>query len=234
MADFTTKKFLSNEGVATLWTNVVNKINAANADQTAALEAEVARAKAAEAQALTDAKAYTDGVKEAILGEGISETFDTLVEIQQWIEGDGVNATELASEVAALSSAITTEKERAEGAEADLSAAIDAEKTRAEGKEGELNTAIGAEKTRAEAAESALSGRIDALEGNAGGYATVAEVATAKQEAIDAAAADATTKADAAEADANAYTDTECAKVYNAMVALTEAEINEICGVTNA
>jgi hypothetical protein len=66
-----------------------------------ALNAETSRATAAEAKALTDAKAYTDQVKNAILGEGISDTFDTLVEIQNWINGAGVNATELSEAIAA-------------------------------------------------------------------------------------------------------------------------------------
>lgn len=64
------------------------------------LDKEIARATIAEAQTLTDAKLYTDKVKNDLLGEGISETFDTLVEIQDWINGDGVNATELASAIA--------------------------------------------------------------------------------------------------------------------------------------
>lgn len=51
-------------------------------------------------KALADAKAYTDEVKAGILGEGISETYNTLKEIQTWIEGDGVNATELTTAIA--------------------------------------------------------------------------------------------------------------------------------------
>ena len=47
-----------------------------------------------------EANAYTDKVKQELLGEGISETFDTLKEIQDWIEGDGVNATELTQSLA--------------------------------------------------------------------------------------------------------------------------------------
>lgn len=54
--------------------------------------------------ALINAKSYADGIKTAILGEGIKNTFDTLVEIQNWIEGDGVNATELAEEMAKIPS----------------------------------------------------------------------------------------------------------------------------------
>ena len=53
---------------------------------------------------LAQAKAYTDNIKKSILGEGIKDTFDTLVEIQTWIEGDGVNATELAAEMAKIPS----------------------------------------------------------------------------------------------------------------------------------
>lgn len=48
-----------------------------------------------------NAKKYADDMKNALLGEGIKDTFDTLVEIQNWIEGDGVNATELADAIAA-------------------------------------------------------------------------------------------------------------------------------------
>lgn len=93
-----------------------NAAVALKADKSA-LETEVSRAKAAEAKALEDAKAYVDGVKEALLGEGIKDTFDTLVEIQNWIEGDGVNAGE-------LSGAIATEKSRAEAEEARLAGLI--------------------------------------------------------------------------------------------------------------
>ena len=93
-----------------------NAAVASKADKSA-LEAEVSRAKAAEAKALEDAKAYVDDVKEALLGEGIKDTFDTLVEIQNWIEGDGVNAGE-------LSVAIATEKSRAEAEEARLAGLI--------------------------------------------------------------------------------------------------------------
>jgi hypothetical protein len=44
--------------------------------------------------------AYVDATKDAILGENIKETFDTLVEIQEWIEGDGINTTELTQAIA--------------------------------------------------------------------------------------------------------------------------------------
>ena len=65
--------------------------------QTAAATDATTKANTAE----TNAKAYTDEVKDQILGEGIKDTFDTLVEIQTWIEGNGVDATELSSAIAA-------------------------------------------------------------------------------------------------------------------------------------
>ena len=58
-------------------------------------------AEAAEKNAIASAKTYTDKVKTDLLGEGITETFDTLVEIQDWINGDGINATELTAAIAA-------------------------------------------------------------------------------------------------------------------------------------
>lgn len=78
---------------------------ATNADQlggvAAADYALKSYADQAEADAVATAKAYTDDMKDAILGEGISDTFDTLVEIQNWINGAGVNATELSEAIAA-------------------------------------------------------------------------------------------------------------------------------------
>lgn len=75
---------------------------AAAKSYTDAREVEIKKyADQAEADALNAAKAYADDLKDAILGEGIKDTFDTLKEIQDWIEGDGVNATELAGAIAA-------------------------------------------------------------------------------------------------------------------------------------
>ena len=86
--------------IADLGSKTLTDINNAKTELSNNLNAEITRATAAETQTLTDAKAYTDKVKNDLLGEGISETFDTLVEIQDWINGDGVNATELASAIA--------------------------------------------------------------------------------------------------------------------------------------
>lgn len=74
---------------------------AAAKDYTDAREVAIKAAYEAYAdQAEADAKAYADDLKDAILGEGIKDTFDTLKEIQDWIEGDGVNATELTGAIA--------------------------------------------------------------------------------------------------------------------------------------
>lgn len=73
----------------------------------------------AEEDAVKAAKAYTDEVKKAILtGDStteLKEAYDTLVEIQQWIEGDGVNATELSSAIAAEAKTRGEEITRVEG-----------------------------------------------------------------------------------------------------------------------
>lgn len=58
-------------------------------------------------ETLNSAKAYADTIKNSILGENISETFDTLKEIQDWINSDGVNATELSQAVAGKQDKLT-------------------------------------------------------------------------------------------------------------------------------
>ena len=65
------------------------------------LASEIARATAAEAQTLTDAKAYINEVKANLLGDGVlNETYDTLVEISNWIADSGVDTAELTSAIA--------------------------------------------------------------------------------------------------------------------------------------
>lgn len=56
--------------------------------------------KSAREIATEEAETAANAMKDAILGEGIKDTFDTLKEIQDWIEGDGVNATELTDALA--------------------------------------------------------------------------------------------------------------------------------------
>ena len=82
-----------------------------------------------------NAKAYADELKDALLGEGIKETFDTLVEIQTWIEGAGINATELTEAIAAEA------KARSE-ADAELQKNIDAEVTARESAVTALGTRV--------------------------------------------------------------------------------------------
>ena len=144
-----------------------------------------AYADQAEADAIAAAKEYTDGVKDAILGDGIKDTFDTLVEIQNWIEGDGVNATELTEAIAAeakirgeedakLSKAIADEATAARAAEEQLGKDIDAEESRAKGEEARIEglvtaevsareKAVSDEETARKAADKAIQDQIDAL-----------------------------------------------------------------------
>ena len=89
---------------------------------------------------------------------GVANTVDTLKDIKNWMEGDGVNATELTS-------------------------------------------AIAVETSNRTSADTALSNRIKQLEDNKAGYATTAQVATAKSEAIQAAE----NKASTAETNAKSY-----------------------------
>ena len=82
-------------------TSIRAEFAAKDLEITTNLNAEIARATAAEADVLAQSKAYTDSVKTAILGsEQLESTFNTLTSIAAWIEGDGVNATELTEAIA--------------------------------------------------------------------------------------------------------------------------------------
>ena len=88
-------------------------------------------------------KAAVDG----ILGEGeISQAYDTIKEIADWIAADPTRAAEVAQKIAENTTAINNEV------------------TRATAKENELAASISGEVTRATEAEASLSGRIDTLE----------------------------------------------------------------------
>lgn len=158
-----------------------------------ALADEIARAKEAEAKALTDAKAYTDDMKDAILGEGIKDTFDTLKEIQDWIEGDGVNATELSGAIAAEAKTRGEEVTRLEGLIEDNAEAIEALGI----VDGKVADAVHADSADDASKLGGVEASKYALKTDAQGYAS-----TAKSEAIEAAAEDATSKADKAKEDA--------------------------------
>lgn len=87
---------------------------------------------------------------------------------------------------------------------------------------GLIQELVSAEQTRAEAAESGLNTRVTSLEGKLGESGSVAtDISTAKEEAIETAteqaAADATTKANKAESNANSYTDTKISAVQTSV-----------------
>lgn len=182
-----------------------------------ALADEIARAKAAEAQALVDAKAYADDLKDSILGEGISETFDTLKEIQTWIEGDGVNATELSGAIAAEAKTRGEEDSRLEGlieANADAIAALTAD-------DGKVANAAYADK--ANSLTDAAKDEVKAVKVDNAAHADSADNAA---QLGGVAAADYATKAyaDQAEADAIASANANTAEVIKNYYTKSEAD----------
>lgn len=208
-----------------------DEAGAASAAETAAknyaddkVAAEVTRAngaydaKGAAATAEANAKAYADDLKDSILGEGISETFDTLKEIEAWINGAGVNATELTEAIADEASL----RESADnGLDQRITAleAIDHDHTNKTVLDGitaanvtDWNDAVAKEHThsnktvldgitaeKVEAWDAAGTNAQDYVDGKLAEYSKTSEmntaISTAKTEAINTAAGDATTKA---------------------------------------
>ena len=104
-ADSTDDEVITAKGAYEYCNNIENEVT----ELEITLANETARAIEAEQKSLADAKAYTDKVKVDILGEGISETYDTLIEIQGWINEHGIEATDLASAIAAETANRTSE-----------------------------------------------------------------------------------------------------------------------------
>ena len=106
-------------------TSIRAEFAAKDLEITTNLNAEIARATAAEADALAQSKAYTDSVKTSILGsEQLESTFNTLTNIAAWIEGDGVNATELTEAIAVETQNRATEDAAIRQSITDLNTAI--------------------------------------------------------------------------------------------------------------
>ena len=193
--------------------------------------AKVSAWDAAEGNAKAYAKDYADGIKDAILGEGVKDTFDTLLEIQQWIEGDGVNVTELTEAIAAeaklrgeedtklqnqidalgitngkVSSAAMADKANSltDNAKAEVKAVKVDNATNAD----VANSLTDAAKEEVKAVKVDNAVNADKLGGVvAADYATKTYADQAEADAISTAAADAKTKADNALKEAKSYAD---------------------------
>lgn len=154
-------------------------------------------------------------------GEGLADTVDTLKDIQAWINGDGVNATELTQAIAE---------------EADLRAKADASirtdfavadaTTLASAKSYADGLAVNYDASGAAAtAESNAKAHSDANLATAKTYAE-GQASTAKSEAISAAAGDATSKANKAEANAKGYADTQITAIKVNGVTIKDASLD--------
>ena len=137
-----------------------------------------------------------------LIPENADESLNTLQEIAAWIQAHPDDASAMNQAITALQTLVGT-----------LPEGITA--TTVVGYVAEL---VAAEKTRAELEEGKLDGRIDTLEAAVGKDGSIeTKITTAKQEAINTAAEDATNKAGKALEDAKSYTNTEIGKVNTAL-----------------
>ena len=219
--------------------DAVNTLSGTHATDKAALEGAIALK--ADQTSLDEVSGILNAVKEDVdaffkdaLGDTDAEQVkDTLKELQEYIASDETGAAAMAGNIQQNANDIDALEGRMDTAEGKI--------TTVEGKvstlEGQMTEVQGAVATKAEAqaladavaalegADAGLAGRIGALEAKHGnGEGTVESlIATAKQEAIDAAAGDATSKANQALADAKAYADEEDAKIESRVDALEAA-----------
>lgn len=194
-----------------------------------AVEEDIAEINNAENGILAQAKAYTNEVKAGILGEGITETYDTLVEIQNWINGAGVNATELTEAIAAeaknredADKAINAKLEGIDGTVvAAINASLEAAKKYAD--DQDTNTAYD---------DTALSNRVSGVEGKLEGLgeSTVKGYVDAEIAKVDAAGVNA--KIGEIEGDIDALESGKVDKVEGYSL-ISDAEIARLANVDN-
>lgn len=134
-----------------------------------------------------------------LIPENAKESLDTLQEIAAWIQQHPDDASAMNTAIKSLQ---------------DLIGTIPADVTDAKTIVAYIQKLVSAEEARAKGIENGLDTRLQAVETQLGdGDDSVADkIAKAKQEAIDAAATDATTKSNKALDDAKAYTDAEVTK----------------------
>lgn len=153
---------------------------------------------------------------------GADSNYDTLKEIADWIKSDTTGAAKMANDIANALEQIGVKA--AEGKEATgLYKLIADEKARAEKAEKDIQDTIDAHEASSSTALTDHSTRLEALENKFTGQGSVeGQIATAKQEAIDAAAADATTKKGEAISAAAADATTKVNALKNTAVSSTK------------
>ena len=132
-----------------------------------------------------------------LIAENAAESLNELQEIAAWIQSHPGDAAAMNRAIEDLEALVGT-----------LPSGITATTI-----VGYIQEVVNDEKVRAEAAEGALGDRIGAIEGNIGTGTVDGRIEAAKTAAIEAAAGDATTKANAARDEAKSYTDAEIGKI---------------------
>ena len=245
MADI--RKFMDRGGVSTLWTKVAEKVKAEEtraklAEQAALEAAQAAQKDVDDLEQLvgvlpegTSAKDVVDYVN--IKTTGIA-TDAALEELQNQLNGaekaiDAIEAdylkaadkTELQGNIDALADTVEIlsegiDAEKVDGVK-DLIKYVEEHGTEVTGMKEDISENAAAIKTIQEESLVGLDGRLDVLEAKFGGAEGSVEdqIADAKQAAIDAAAADATSKANAAEANAKSHAETKATEAKEAAIA---------------
>lgn len=113
-------------------------------------------------------------------------------ELIDWAASHGSEAAEMAGAITALQAAVGKPADGENAATGLYKAVADAQAAAIASANGYTDTQVGAEETRAKGVEEGLDGRIEALENKFSGEGSVeSQIATAKSEAIAAAATDA-------------------------------------------
>ena len=126
MLDNSQGRLVTTKGLEKLLTSIGSKFRTDEGTFEAFKTTNTAAIATAKSEAIADAKTYADNLKKAILGEGVTEAFDTLKEVEDWINAHNTSGSSpsVVSSIQALEAKVGTDVDKVAAAQAKADAAL--------------------------------------------------------------------------------------------------------------
>lgn len=126
MLDNSQGRLVTTKGLGRLLAGIGDKFRTDESAFEAFKTTNTAAIATAKSEAIADAKTYADNLKKAILGEGVTEAFDTLKEVEDWINTHNTSGSSpsVVSSIQALETKVGTDVDKVAAAQAKADAAL--------------------------------------------------------------------------------------------------------------
>ena len=126
MLDNSQGRLVTTKGLEKLLAAIGNKFRIDENTFTMFKSTNAAAIATAKSEAIADAKTYADNLKKDILGEGVTEAFDTLKEVEDWINAHNTSGSSpsVVSSIQALEAKVGTDVDKVAAAQAKADAAL--------------------------------------------------------------------------------------------------------------